>query len=111
ELFCDAHKIGLPEWRAWQFKSIDNPTLNPSEIARAKEQLSSQIFSQEYEASFASESGTIFSSKWWKKESTAPRHGEFYIACDLAGFSNVGTLKRKELKMRDESAIAVVKVN
>jgi predicted phage terminase large subunit-like protein len=111
ELFCDAYRLGLPEWQAWQFKSVDNPTLNSQEIARAKEQLSSQIFAQEYEASFASESGTIFNAKWWIKSTSEPRQGEYYIACDLAGFSNVGTLKRKELKLRDESVIAVVKVN
>lgn len=110
ELFVEAMKLGLPEWETWQFKSIDNPTLNPDEIARARDQLSSQIFAQEYEASFASESGTIFQSKWWIQDDTEPRDGDYYIACDLAGFTNTGTLKKKELKVRDESAIAVVKV-
>lgn len=110
DLFVEAARQGEPEWKTWQFKSIDNPTLDKGEIASARDQLSSQIFSQEYEASFASESGTIFQSKWWVRDAKEPV-GDFYIACDLAGFANVGTLKKRELKIRDQSAIAVVKVH
>lgn len=111
DLFVEATRAGMPVWETWQFKSVDNPTLDQGEIASARDQLSSQIFAQEYEASFASESGTIFQSKWWvrdEKENT--RDGSYYIACDLAGFANTGTLKKKELKIRDQSAIAVVRV-
>lgn len=110
DLFITAQKIGFPVWETWQFKSLDNPTLAKEEIDQARDQLSEQLFAQEFEASFSAESGTIFQSQWWLKDEVEPKDGDFYIACDLAGFSNVGTLKKKELKVRDESAIAVVKV-
>jgi len=109
KLFITATEEGLPQWQTWSFKSIENPTLDKNEIEAARNQLSSQIFAQEYEASFAAESGAIFDAKWWLYDETEPRGGVFHIACDLAGFSNAGTLKKKELKIRDESAIAVVK--
>ena len=108
-LYMDALQKGLPFWQTWQFKSVDNPTLDQGEIENARNELSSQIFAQEYEASFAAESGAIFDAKWWVLDKNEPRGGQYYIACDLAGFSNAGTLKKKELKIRDESAIAVVK--
>jgi hypothetical protein len=107
----EAKRIGLPQWQAWQYMSLDNPTLAREEIAAAKDQLSEQLFAQEYEASFSAESGTIFQAGWWVKNEMEPPDGEYYIAVDLAGFANVGSLKKKELKIRDESAIAVVKVN
>jgi predicted phage terminase large subunit-like protein len=111
DLFTKAQQIGLPLWETWQYKSIDNPTLAREEIAQARDQLSEQLFAQEYEASFSAESGKIFKSEWWIKDEVEPSDGDYYIAIDLAGFENVGSLKKKELKIRDESAIAVVKVS
>jgi predicted phage terminase large subunit-like protein len=110
-LFVDAQKIGYPMWQTWQFKSLDNPTLAREEISAARDQLSEQLFAQEFEASFSAESGTIFQANWWLKDEMEPSEGDYYIAVDLAGFQNVGSLKKKELKIRDESAIAVVKVH
>lgn len=110
DLFVKGTRIGLPEWETWQFKSLDNPTLARQDIENAREQMSSALFSQEYEASFTSESGTIFNSSWWKVDENEPKDGSYYIAIDLAGFSNSGTLRKKELKIRDESVIACVKV-
>lgn len=109
-LFQKASEVGLPLWEAWSYKSVDNPTLAQSDIEQARDQMSEQRFAQEYEASFTSESGQIFQANWWVKDEEEPKEGDFYIACDLAGFSNEGTLRKKELKIRDESAIAVVKV-
>lgn len=111
DLFVKASKEGLPVWETWQYKSVDNPTLAREEIDQARDQLSEQLFAQEYEASFSSESGLIFKSEWWIKDEIEPSEGDYYIAIDLAGFENVGSLKKKELKIRDESAIAVVKVS
>lgn len=110
KLFVEAHQIGLPEWEAFQFKSLDNPTLSQTDIERARDQMSTQLFAQEYEASFSAESGAIFDSSWWKIDEDEPSDGDYYIAVDLAGFTNVGSLRKKELKVRDESAIAIVKV-
>jgi hypothetical protein len=108
DLFVEAKHAGKPVWEAWQFTTLDNPTLDPGDVLSARDQLSSAEFSQEYEASFATAKGSVFNSKWWKYADRVPFDGDTYMAVDLAGFSNVGSLTRKELKVRDESAIAVV---
>ena len=110
ELFVAAKSAGLPMWEAWQFTTLDNPTLAKGEVVEAREQLSSAEFAQEYEASFATAQGSVFNSRWWEISDTAPVDADYYIAVDLAGFTNSGTLTRKELKIRDETAIAIVKV-
>jgi Terminase RNaseH-like domain len=46
----------------------------------------------------------------FKYRDSEPPGGEYFIAVDLAGFSTEGTHTRKELKVRDETAIAIVKV-
>lgn len=108
ELFIQAKHEGLPTWEAWQFTTLDNPTLDQGDVLSAKNQLSSAEFAQEYEASFATAKGSVFNSKWWLYAPRCSFQGDTYMAVDLAGFSNVGSLTRKELKIRDESAIAVV---
>jgi hypothetical protein len=108
-LFTMAARVGLPEWQAFQFKSIDNPTLAGSEIAAAKNTLSTENFRQEYEASFTEGGGKVFKEEWWKIEDEAPGYGDYVIAIDLAGFSQEGIGRKGVLKIRDEHAIAVVK--
>jgi len=111
DLFVEARTTGLPMWQAWQFTTLDNPTLDRGEVLQAKNQLSSVEFAQEYEANFATAQGSVFNSKWWNISDVEPLEGDYYIAIDLAGFANAGSLTRKELKIRDESAIAVVKAS
>lgn len=110
DLFVEAKSTGLPLWEAWQFTTLDNPTLDKGDVVQARNQLSSAEFAQEYEASFATAQGSVFNSKWWNVDTSEPREGDYYIAVDLAGFTNTGSLTRKELKIRDETAIAIVKV-
>lgn len=109
DTFNMAEEKGLPEWQAFHFKSIDNPTLAGEEIAAARESLSTADFRQEYEASFTEGAGTIFRADWWQLASEAPGPGQYHIACDLAGFSQEGIGKKGVLKLRDEHAIAIVK--
>jgi predicted phage terminase large subunit-like protein len=108
ELFNTAARIGLPEWEAFQFKSIDNPTMQKSEIAAAKESMSTENFRQEYEASFTEGGGKVFKEEWWKLVDEAPGAGDYVISIDLAGFIQEGIGKKGVLKVRDEHAIAVV---
>lgn len=109
DIFMDAGEKGLPEWQAFHYKSIDNPTLAKEEIQAARDSLSSENFRQEYEASFTEGAGTIFRADWWQICHEAPGAGQYYIACDLAGFSQEGIGKKGVLKLRDEHAIAIVK--
>jgi predicted phage terminase large subunit-like protein len=108
ELFNTAAKLGLPEWQAFQFKSVDNPTLAKSEILAAKDSMSTENFRQEYEASFTEGGGKIFKEEWWELVEEAPGVGDYVIAIDLAGFAQEGVGRKGVLKMRDEHAIAVV---
>lgn len=96
------------EWEAWQFESLKNPTLNPKEIANRIAAMSASAARQEFGASFNSGGGVHLHEAWWKfgKE---PSAGDYYIAVDLAGFSNAGSLKRGQLKLRDETAITICK--
>lgn len=109
-LFNEAVEKDLPEWEAFSFKSIDNPTLASTEIENARSNLSTEIFRQEFEASFSEGSGKIFKADWWQIVDEAPGVGSYYIAIDLAGFSKEGIGKKGAVKIRDEHAIAVAKV-
>ena len=47
-------------WAAWQFRSIDNPTLDPAEIEEARQTTDPRTFRQEWEASFEAISGRAY---------------------------------------------------
>lgn len=49
-----------PEWMSWQFPSVSNPFLDPSEIEAAKDDLPERTFRQEYECEFLDEHGSVF---------------------------------------------------
>jgi hypothetical protein len=65
---------------------------------------------QEFGASFNSGGGEFLREEWWKF-SDEPREGDYYVTVDLAGFSNAGSLKKGQLKIKDETAITVCKVS
>jgi hypothetical protein len=47
ELFLEARRSGLPVWESWQFTTLDNPTLDKSDVISAKDQLSSDEFASD----------------------------------------------------------------
>lgn len=98
------------DWESWQFESLRNPTLSSKEISRRIAGMSVSAARQEFGASFNSGGGVHLREEWWKV-APEPKEGDYYIAVDLAGFSSAGSLKKGQLKLRDESSIAVVKVN
>ena len=101
-----------PVWEAWQFESLNNPVLNPNEIKMAIESSHMTIAAarQEFGASFSAGGGTVLPEEKWKF-GPEPKEGDYYICVDLAGFTSEGSLKKGQLKVKDEHAIAVVKVN
>lgn len=109
DLYNQAIEKSLPMWEAFSFKSVDNPTLALDEIESARSTLSTEVFRQEFEASFTEGSGKVFRPDWWKIVSDAPGAGSYYMAVDLAGFTKEGIGKKGVLKLRDEHAIAIVK--
>lgn len=98
------------EWDTFQFNSLDNPTLDPTEIVKQRSRMSAAGFKQEFEASFTSGSGGMFLESMVQYNDEEPTDGSYYIAVDPAGFgSTAGKSKSKVAKM-DETAIAIVKV-
>ena len=98
-----------PTYKAWHFTSYDNPLLDPSEIDIAKKSMSSYAFRQEFLASFEARGSEMFKEDW-VQFAEEPDNGDYFIACDLAGFENVDKAKKSKNTKLDETAIAVVKV-
>ena len=109
ELFKSAEMGDDETYKAWHFTSYDNPLLDPEEINVAKKSMSSYAFRQEFMASFEAAGSEMFKEDWVTVEDDPQIEGDYYIACDLAGFQEVAKKKTKNSRL-DNTAIAVVKV-
>jgi hypothetical protein len=109
DLFKYAESGDDEDWEAYHFTTYDNPTIKPKEIEAAKKSLSSFVFRQEFEASFATAGSGLFKEEWIKFEDE-PVQGSYYIAIDLAGFEDVSKNASASKKRLDQTAIAIVKV-
>lgn len=110
DLFKYASEEGDPEWEAFTFRSIDNPTLNAKDIEKARKRMSSSNFKQEYEASFSAGGGAVFREEYFQYMDEEPDGGEWYIAVDPSGYADLETTTQGKLNTLDECAIACVKV-
>lgn len=107
------HKALLGEdedWGAWHFTSFDNPLLSRKLLAKREASMSSFAFKQEFMASFEAAGSELFKEEWVKFGDKGSSYYDYYIACDLAGFEDVGTVKAKGSRL-DDSSIAIVGVN
>ena len=109
ELYQYAELSNDPDWKAWHLTSFNNPLLDPKEIEAAKQSMSSFAFRQEFMANFEAKDSALFKEDWLKFSEDEPSDGDYYIACDLAGFEAVGESTKKS--RLDESAICIVKVS
>lgn len=110
DLYMSAKNGDKKDWSAYHKTTFDNPTIDPEEIAAAKENLSSFAFRQEFMASFDSQGSDVFKSEWIKYGSE-PKEGDFYIAGDLAGFADLTKMYDSNVAKLDYTSFAVVKVN
>lgn len=110
DLYNNALKGEDEDWAAFHFTTKDNPTISEKEIEAARKTLSTLVFKQEFEASFAVSGQDIFKDEWIKT-GPEPKNGSYYIAIDLAGFEDVAKNASASKKRLDETAIAVVKVS
>jgi predicted phage terminase large subunit-like protein len=62
DLYEDAGE--LPTWERWRFPSTDNPHLPAKDVEQARGEMSSLVFSQEYEADFISHGSGMFHADW-----------------------------------------------
>ena len=98
-------------WKAFQFKTEDNPHLTTTEIGEMKGALSKDAILQELEASFEATGGAVFTMDMfpvieWKGGTAAT-----VIAVDLAGFSKGGTGKKGAVSILDDHAIAIALIH
>jgi phage FluMu gp28-like protein len=69
-------------WAAWSYPTVDNPYIDPVEIERARQELPSDIFAQEYLAEFVDDGGLVFrnvTACLWEPPSE-PERGRRYMA-------------------------------
>ena len=111
ELFKYGELSEDPTYQAWHFTSYDNPLLDPEEIDVAKKSMSSYAFRQEFLASFEALGSEIFKEEWVAFNEEEPEIGDYYIAIDLAGFTDVTSISQGKSNRLDSTAISVVKVN
>ena len=109
DLFMHGKEEEDPTFKSWLFTSYDNPLIDPNEIEAAKKNMSSFAFRQEFMASFEAQGGELFKEEWVKVDEEEPAQGDYYIAIDLAGFTDES--KASKSKKLDNSAISVVKCN
>lgn len=115
ELFtsCMSSERG-EDWAGFNFSSYRNTFLSKEEIDDTVDEVtrgSSHLQGQEIEAKFVEAGGNILRRDHFIPMPLEPDDGQYYIAADLAGFSSEGQGRsKKELKQRDDHAIAVVKV-
>lgn len=110
DLFLYADKGDDESYKAWHFTSYDNETLADEEIDLAKKSMSSYAFRQEFLASFEALGSEIFKEEWVKFDKEEPKIGDYYIAIDLAGFTDNSSTGKRNTRL-DNTAISVVKVN
>jgi len=108
DLFISAQ--ANPDWEAFTFKSLDNPFLDPGEIAAAAVDMPMEFVKQEFEASFSSFGGTVFKEEFIQIEDRKPQ-GSVYITVDPAGYEDVRAISMGQKSKLDETAIAVVDVS
>ena len=62
--FWQMYQWGLdpeqPDWRSWQFPTVSNPYIDPSEVESARHGIPERIFAQEYLAQFLDDAGGVF---------------------------------------------------
>lgn len=109
DLFLQAEKN--PDWKAFQYHTIDNPTIDSVEILQAGSEMSSDLFRQEFEASFEAGGGSIFQENWIIYDEEEPKDGYFYIAVDPAGYEDVKGMAASKISRLDQTAISIVKVH
>ena len=60
QVFERGQDASFPVWKSWQFKSLDNPLLDPEEVDEARRTTDPRTFRQEWEASFEALKGRAY---------------------------------------------------
>ena len=74
-----------PHWRSWHYTTLDGGNVSPDEIQQARQEMSGRQFRQEFEASFESLAGRVYSN-FNRQDSVSPtkdHQGELMIGVDF----------------------------
>lgn len=100
-------------WAAFTFRTHDNPLIHPEELEDLVDEYtngSEHLYDQEILAKFVTLDGAIFSTDMFVTKDKEPPGGQYYVAVDPNGFSDISKKKRAEAARIDNTAIAIVKV-
>lgn len=88
----DVYDMGKtnPQWRSFQFTTLDGGRVSAEEIESAKADLDERTFQQEYEATFSAFSGKIFYN--FTEENIQPYLGKGYRELHVGQDFNVGKM-------------------
>ena len=110
DLYKDGESGTDPEVKSFTYESKDNPFLPAGEIDAARRRLSTTAYNREFRAKFVSPTGGLLKEEWIKYEEAEPKGGAWFVAIDLAGFSDVKVAVTARQKLLDEHVIVIAKV-
>jgi hypothetical protein len=99
------------EWEYFHFTTLDNPFIDPVEVEAARRTMSSSMFRQEYMASFETGGSDMMKLEWLKYSDEEPKEGVFFVAVDLAGFTQDDGGPKSLYSALDRTSIAIVKID
>jgi hypothetical protein len=97
-------------WKAFQFKTEDNPHLTGIEIEEMQGALSADAIKQELEASFEATGGKVFTMDMFPVVPWPGGNAATVIAADLAGFSKADG-RKGVVSILDDHAIAIALIH
>jgi hypothetical protein len=107
DLFTMATAGEDPDWKAWQFTTLDGDNVPPEEVAAARKDLDARTFKQEFEASFENFEGLVavnFSQENVTTDAVDLENSELLLGIDfnVDPFVCLCAVKRR-IKLEDES--------
>lgn len=97
--FYDLYQMELKEsgyWKSYHFKTTDNPYVSKHEVKKAKKDMDERAFKQEFEASFETFGGQVFSDFDRKRHASKKfkfdNNLEFYLGMDFGWSSPTAIL-------------------
>lgn len=86
-------------WKSWKFTTYDNPHFPPEEIEIAKEDSTTEYFSQEYLATFTSHTGLVY------------KFDRLHHIKELTDFKPVFYIRGLDRGFRNPTAVPIIAVN
>jgi hypothetical protein len=82
------------DYQAFKFTTADNPHIEPSEIAKAKQELDYDTYRQEYEAEYLDNQGSLFKYEALVDifSNTVTKNGNKYLVVDIADDGSDSTI-------------------